>query len=133
MTVTLTPADLIYPSGELTENLFPDGKINDHVTLWLSQAAANAVVAAMADADANDAATHYVYWRSYAAHAQRVAVRPTSETTQRDTQRTYSDGRVKTWMDLANEHKAAWQIVTTPALATSGGLFGFGVAKGRRC
>lgn len=113
MSITLTPADLQYPTGELAAALFPDGDIDTALSAWLNEAR-NLTTD-------NTAAAHYVYYRGYNAAANRIASRPSSESTgQGSHSESWSDGRVDQWRALARAHKVAFDAIVPPLIPLDG-------------
>lgn len=132
MAVTLVPDDVMYPKGELPRTLFPDGNIVDSVVTWLEEMIGNATVDGMADADSNQAARYYIYYRAYAAAALRIALLPTTD--QRpDVTTSWGQGRVDWLEKKAAENKAAYDgmIATADSEAITIGAL-FTVASPRR-
>jgi hypothetical protein len=112
MAVTLTIADLQYPVGHLQPGLFPDGDIGTALQAWIEEAARLT--------NNNEAAAHYVYWRGYEAIAERIAGRPTSQSTnQGGHSESWSDGRVEHWRARAREHKAAFDALVPPSTSSA--------------
>ena len=100
MAVTLTIDDLKYPDGELQPVMLDD--IDTALTTWLSQATTLT--------DDNETAEHYVYWKGYNAAATRIAMRPSSQSTNQGSHSTsWSDNRVSDLRKLANHHKDEYE------------------------
>jgi hypothetical protein len=109
MALTLAPADLQYPTGELQAALFPDGDIEVALSAWLNEAR-NLT-------SSNEAAAHYVYYRGYNAAANRIAALPSSQSTgQGSHSEAWSDGRIDQWRALARAHKAAFDAIVPPLI-----------------
>lgn len=130
MAVTLVVLDLIYPIGDLQPALFPKAnELEESVARWLQEAAANANVTALSEANANTAAKHWVYYRAYQAVAQRLAMQPTNE--QRDNiSRSWGQNRIDYFTKLSADNKAVFDSVTT--VASYSGLAMFARVKAGR-
>lgn len=103
MAITLTVDSLMYPLGELSKTMFPDGDQASVVELWLDEAKTKC--------DTDDAARHWVYYRAYTAASLRVALLPTTD--QRfDVSTTWGKDRVDFFNKKANEHLAEFNRLT---------------------
>lgn len=111
MAVTITIHDLKYPGGELQPRMFPDGDIDDALTVWLSEA--------MALVTENAPAKHYVYWRGYEAVANRIAATPTAQSTSTGSHSTsWGHNRVSDMRKQAEHHKTEYERITSAATLT---------------
>lgn len=130
--VTLVATDLIYPVGELQQAMFPtQGELAANVGQWLDEAASNTAVTALStSAAANTAARHWVLYRAYSAVAQRIALQPSSES-RSDVDRSWGQGRIDYFSELAASHKASFDGAVTVAGAATGMAL-FTVAKANR-
>lgn len=107
MAVTLDPADLIYPKGELQPASFPDGDIEDVVLAWLDEAIAR--LATVTVTDQNEAAKHHVYWRGFTAIATRLAVKPSTEQTSGERSTSYGTGQINALYRQADFHREQFE------------------------
>lgn len=136
MAHTLTPSDLLWPTGNLQASLFPDkaeGKnATDVLTLWLAQAQGE--ITSVPEASQNDAARHLVYARAYRTKADSIGLTPNKVSDSGNPMSTSTEwgaDRKQYWADKAEAEQLAFgQLV--PATAGTVPLFFFGVAKGQR-
>lgn len=103
MAVTLGPAELTYPIGELTVVMFPDGDLDTNLTAWIQEAAAKT--------DSNEVARHWIYHRGYSAVASRIASTPSSEAYFSNVSRAWGDGRVDYFYRLAKQHLEKYDLL----------------------
>lgn len=128
MAVTLSSFDLIQPTGELSESLFPGNDFDLLVGGWLGQATtlvdANS---AIATANQNLAAAAWVYYRGFSHVAQRLASSPVSVSASHDgsmsktmssDQRAYFVALAKHWKSIFDDYD------TTPPLTTDNAFTG---------
>lgn len=108
--MSLTTADLIYPTGELMPLGFPDNDIEDAVTTWIAEAEAK--VADLAASSQDSTAAHWVYYRAYNHLANRIAQTPSSEEWFQDVSRQWSQGRVDFFEKRATEHLDKYNEIT---------------------
>lgn len=128
MAVTLEAEDFLYPQGELQPGLFLDGELEDHLEVWIAEAATKT--------DDDSPAAKWVYYRAYSAVAMRLAMTPNSESNDsQQTQRSKSWGkdRIEFFEKKAAEYKAAFDSeVADPPGSAFGGLGMFRTVKARR-
>lgn len=122
MAVTLSTFDLIQPTGELSESLFPGSDFSMLLGGWFGQAEtlveANAAIAA---ANHNSAAAAWVYYRAYSHVAARLASSPVSVSTSHDgsVSKTMSSDQRKYFVDLAAAKLADYESRETEAASTT--------------
>lgn len=103
MAITLGPSSLIYPIGELTVAMFPDGDLDTNVTAWLQEAGTKT--------SDNDVARHWVYYMAFRTVASQIASTPTSEAYFSNVSRSWGDGRVDYFDRLAKQHLEKYDLL----------------------
>lgn len=122
MAVTLEAEDFLYPQGELQPGLFPDGDLEDHLEVWIAEAATKV--------DDDSPAAKWVYYRAYDSVAQRLANTPSSEQMQEHRAKSWSKDRIEFFAGKAAEYKAAFESETAvPPGSAFGGLGVFRTVK----
>lgn len=112
MTLTLTAADLIEPTGPLTTTLFPGDDahaLSTRAEAYIAAAAGDSRVAAIIAADASkaDAATRaYALWRAYTAAWQRMSLEPITVNVQEKGSHGYSTAQLANIKALADGYVA---------------------------
>lgn len=122
MAVTLSTFDLIQPTGELSESLFPGSDFSMLVGGWFGQAEtlveANTAIAATSH---NLAAAAWVYYRAYSHVADRLASSPVSVSVSHDgsMSKTMSTDQRKYFIDKATAKLAQYESYETEAASTT--------------
>lgn len=106
--MALTPFDLTYPQGELTDAMFPDRQLEQNIFQWLGEKTGS-----------DDAVRHWVYHRAYQAVANRLATEPSSVAYFSDVTRSIGADRVKFYQDAADKHLAAYDQLTESELSVA--------------
>lgn len=122
MAVTLFTFDLIQPTGELSESLFPGSDFSMLIGGWFGQAETLVEAnAAIATANHNLAAAAWVYYRAYSHVAARLASSPVSVSTSHDgsVSKTMSSDQRKYFVDLAAAKLADYESHETEAASTT--------------
>lgn len=130
MTVTLEPDDLILPAGELSNDYFPLGDLDDQLVGWLAIAVEKVEANSAIDTARHDnAAAAYVYYRAYDYIANLLAALPTSQSE--------GDGAIN--VVIAQDRPEFWRLKANSKLAAYNGLivastgaFFFATVQGQR-
>lgn len=101
MAVTLISDDLIYPTGELQDGMFPNGDLGESVDTWLSASEAQG-------AGSDLVARHWVYYRGYDAIANRLANTPASISVDGAVTRTVSSAQITFYRNKADSNLSEW-------------------------
>lgn len=104
MAISLGPSSLIYPIGELTVAMFPDGDLDANVTAWLAEAGGKT--------SDNDVARHWVYYMAFRTVASRIASTPSTEAYFSNVSRSWGSDRVSYFDNLAKQHKEKYDLLT---------------------
>lgn len=112
MAVTLTPADLTYPAGQLQEGFFPDDDLQGNLVVWLAEAKDKVADVVLDQQD--DAAAAWVYYRAYQAVARRIGAQPSRESYGgagggSNVTRDWGQNKSDYWEGLADEQLALFQ------------------------
>lgn len=106
-----TVAEFIHPAGELLPAFFPNEEIASLVHTWLTEAQGK--TAALPAACVEPATAAWVYYRAYAAVANRIAATPTREAYFNDVDRWHSADRVEYFRAKAEEHRARFESLAS--------------------
>lgn len=114
--MALDAADFLYPTGEITSQMFPDvmadnaeepssdplmDALEDLVQVWVDEATAKGV--------SDKAGTHWVYYRAYGAAATRIAATPSRESFHSgEVVRDWGKDRIEYFQNLSNWHRDAY-------------------------
>lgn len=130
MTVTLATDDLIQPAGELSNDIFPLGDLDDQLTGWLTVAVEKVEGNSAIDTARHDtAAAAYVYYRAYDYIAGLLGAQPTSQSEGDGAINVVIAGdRPEYWRAKANSKLAAYNGLI---LASTGAFF-FATVQGQR-
>lgn len=106
MAVDLVASDLIHPTGELQESMFPDEDLETNVIAWLTQTEAQL-------SGSNLVAKHWVYYRGYDAVANRLTNTPATINIDSTVTRTISSSQIKYYQDKATAHLSEYNRLTS--------------------
>jgi hypothetical protein len=124
MAVTLATYDLIQPTGELTEELFPGGDFDTWLAGWLGQAEAKVEAdTTIATADQNTAAAAWVYYRAYA-HKVLLMMADPSDIKIGDRSEGFTDAQRQAFVALRDAKLAEYNAYPSPATAVMPAYFG---------
>lgn len=120
--MALDAVDFLYPTGEITSQMFPDvmagpaedpgdepgdpddllmDALEDLVQVWVDEATAKSV--------SDQAGTHWVYYRAYGAAATRIAATPSRESFHNgEVVRDWGKDRIEYFQNLSNWHRDAY-------------------------
>lgn len=109
----MQPSDFIHPIGELQPALFPNEELADLVDTWLAEAQGK--TAALPAGCVDEATGAWVYYRAYAAVANRIAATPTREAYFNNVDRWQSADRVEYFRRKAEEYRQRFEGLASMA------------------
>ena len=129
MAVTLTADDLIQPAGELSNDFFPLGDLDDQIEGWLTAAVAKVEGNSdIASTRHDDAAAAYVYYRAYDYIAKLLQAQPTQQSEGDGAiSVTIAADRPKSWEDAAADK---WRLFNGYIVQATGAFF-FATVQGQ--
>jgi hypothetical protein len=129
MAHTLTPADLLYPRGELQPKMFPDRvagvAAEDALEEWLDQA--DLLIGGVAQNLQNTAAAAYCYGRAFRAKAMQIGATPNNSSDSgvpMNVGTSWDESRIEYWEEKAEAQELLFATMTGQTLL-------FDVMRGR--
>lgn len=118
----LTNADILYPKGKVKPEYFPGSTtVAADITAWLTDAYANAIVAALTTQAARDvAARAYAYYRAFETILLDMSADPSSVEMPDQGSKSWLLSQIEKFEAIRDENKAVWEdIITPPAEAVA--------------
>lgn len=109
--MALTAENFLYPTGEITSQMFPDVKASGSDTLAdaLEDLIQGWVMEAATKTTSDEAGAHWVYYRAYSTVATRLASTPSQESFHSgQVVRAWGKQNIEYFQNLANYHRDAY-------------------------
>lgn len=116
--MAVTYVDILQPKGEIEPQLFPHLTLADlqtRITQYLAEGATRAADLAIPAVSVDTATLHWGYYRTYFAVYQRLSATPSEARNDGQGSRKYEGRQAEAFLELANQHKDAFDGLIPPA------------------